>query len=131
MKITAFNPMIMTKNGDPLIKLFEELGFAVIHKKENIDGVETNRSARMKNPDGFYIDVSETQSVPQETTLIRINVDNFDEAYDMLKDKGFVNVNGDHIIKTDSSKSAIMVSPSGFAVDVVKHIKKSERTAEK
>jgi hypothetical protein len=117
----------MTKNGDPLIKLFEELGFAVIHKKENIDGVETNRSARMKNPDGFYIDVSETQSVPQETTLIRINVDNFDEAYDMLKDKGFVNVNGDHIIKTDSSIAAVMVSPSGFAVDIIKHIKKDSQ----
>ena len=29
MKITSFNPQIFTKNADPIVALFEELGYAV------------------------------------------------------------------------------------------------------
>ena len=34
--ITSFNPQIIPKNSEPLIKLFEELGFERSHTKENI-----------------------------------------------------------------------------------------------
>lgn len=147
MKITGFCPMIVTQNADPIIRLFEELGFVIIHGKNAISGVEINRSVTMKNPDGFRIVVSETKAEGfPEFTAVRMNVDNFDEAYDMLKQKGFKNIFDDRqdilirygfkdnlvdfIIKTESSKSALMVSPSGFTIHLIKHIKKSERTAE-
>ena len=32
MKITTFNPSIITKEAEPIIKLFEELGYAQPHK---------------------------------------------------------------------------------------------------
>ena len=37
MKITTFNPMILSKNAEEIIKLFEELGFEKKHQKDNID----------------------------------------------------------------------------------------------
>ena len=36
MRITAFNPQIVTKDPEPIIKLFEELGFEKRHVKEGI-----------------------------------------------------------------------------------------------
>ena len=36
MKITTFNPQIITKNAEPLVKLFEELGFEKRHNPEGI-----------------------------------------------------------------------------------------------
>ena len=36
MQITTFNPMILSKNADEIIKLFEELGFRRRHTKEDI-----------------------------------------------------------------------------------------------
>ena len=48
MKITTFNPSIITKDGESTIKLFEELGFQQTHNKaENVD-VEFS-AHRMKN----------------------------------------------------------------------------------
>ena len=39
MKITTFNPQIVTKNPEPIIKLFEELGFVQTHNKADIRGI--------------------------------------------------------------------------------------------
>ncbi|MBR6386130.1 MAG: hypothetical protein IKS03_08455 [Ruminococcus sp.] len=79
----------------------------------------------MKNADGFGVDVSETYALPQESlTVIRINVDYFDEAYKMLTEKVFKNFYGNRTADHPSSKSAIMISPSGFAINLIKHIKK-------
>ena len=36
MKITSFNPLIVTKDAEPVVKLFEELGFEKRHVKEGI-----------------------------------------------------------------------------------------------
>lgn len=48
MKITTFNPSIITKDAAPIIRLFEELGFKQTHNKaENVD-VEFS-AHRMKN----------------------------------------------------------------------------------
>ena len=35
MKITSFNPLIITKNAADTVKLFEELGFEVKHNKKD------------------------------------------------------------------------------------------------
>ena len=58
MKITTFNPAIITKESAPIIKLFEELGFEQTHNKaENVD-VEFS-AHRMKDASGFHVDVVE------------------------------------------------------------------------
>ena len=79
----------------------------------------------MKNADGFYVDISNVP-VPQDLTLIRMNVDDFNEAYKFLLDKGFTNVQGDKTVDTNTNKSAMMKSPSGFAFDLCQHIKDND-----
>ena len=61
--------------------------------------------------------------LPQDKVLIRMNVDNFKEAYDILIANGFTNTRGDGSIETSSSKAATMVSPSGFSISLVEHKK--------
>ncbi len=53
-----------------------------------------------------------------------MNVRDFQEAYDFLVSKGFKNAQGDRITKTSSSMSALMVSPSGFAISLSYHKRK-------
>ena len=123
MKITSFNPLIVTKDAAPLIELFEALGFERRHTLAATasGGVETT-NFRMKNESGFYVDISQVETVPQDMTLIRMNVPDFDEAYDFLISKGFVHKSG-RVVETETNKSAMLVSPSGFAFDLCQHIK--------
>ena len=127
MKITSFNPLIVTKDAEAAIALFEALGFERRHKKTGINGDDDITSVRMKytSEDGkvFHIDIAESARVPRDITSIRMNVDNFDEAFKMLEEKGFKNAQGDRITDTGTSKSTMMVSPSGFSVSVTEHIK--------
>ena len=76
MKITSFNPQIITKNAEPILKLFKEIG-----------------------------------------------VDDIDEAYQMLTERGFKNFYGDKAVEMKRAKSAMMISPSGFAINLIQHIK--------
>ncbi len=55
--------------------------------------------------------------------MIRLNVDNFEEAAEILIAHGFVNTRGDGKIETKSAKAATMVSPSGFRISLIEHIK--------
>ena len=123
MKITTFNPSIIVKDAEPVIKLFEALGFAETHNKaENVD-VEFS-AHRMKNESGFHVDVVEVPMIPQTYTTIRINVDNFEEAYDFFMSRGFRESKFAPPSTTASSKYAYLVSPSGVIIDVCQHIKK-------
>ena len=125
MKITSFNPLIITKDAENVIKLFEDLGFERRHKKTGINDEDiTSVRMRYTGEDGkvFHVDVT-SAPIPQDITSIRMNVDNFDEAYEMFKAKGFVNAQGDKITDTGSSRSTMMVSPSGFSITVAQHIK--------
>ena len=125
MKITTFDPLIITKDAENVIKLFEALGFERRHKKTGINDEDiTSVRMRYTGEDGkvFHVDVT-SAPVPQDITSIRMNVDNFEEAYEMLKAKGFVNAQGDKITDTGSSRSTMMVSPSGFSITVAQHIK--------
>ena len=124
MKITTFNPQIITNNAEQLIELFEALGFESNHKKEAI-GEKNVTGIVMKNADGFKLDISQSDvQVPQDMVAIRMNVDDFDEAYDMLTARGFENFYGDKTADTPTSRSAVMRSPSGFSINLVKHISK-------
>ena len=124
MKITSFNPMILSKDADNAIKLFEELGF----EKRHVPVTETETGdvtcTRMKDATGFYVDIADLPDIPQDMTYIRMNVDDYDKAYEILTAHGFKNTRGDGAIETGSAKAATMVSPSGVTISLIKHIKK-------
>lgn len=123
MKITSFNPLIVTKDAENVIKLFESLGFERRHSIDANTGKEDFTSVRLKNAEGFYVDVANVESMPRDMTLIRMNVDDFDEAYKFLTERGFTNPKGGKTVETETNKSMMMVSPSGFAFDLCQHIK--------
>lgn len=122
MKITTFNPMILTADAEPVIKLFEELGFEKRHAPTVTAGTSEITSTRMSDANGFHIDVAGVASMTQDRTIIRMNVDDFDEAFAFLTARGFTHPGG-KLVETASNKSAMMVSPSGFAFDLCQHIK--------
>lgn len=123
MNITTFNPMILSKDADNIVKLFEEMGFEKKHQKENIDGRDITNT-RMVSPNGFHVDVAHVQSMEKDMTTMRMNVSDFDETYDFLKAHGFKNARGDdHAVESASAKSCLMISPSGFSIQLTQHIK--------
>ena len=123
MKITTFNPAIITKEAESTMKVFEELGFEQTHNKAENNDVEFS-AHRMKDANGFHVDVVEVPVIPQTYTCIRINVDNYDEAYEFFISRGFREARGFAPSTTKSSKYAYLVSPSGFIIDICEHIKK-------
>ncbi len=123
MHITTFNPMILSKNADEIIKLFEALGFERLHKVDNIDGKDIS-SVRMKDANGFCVDVARVESMERDMTTMRMNVRDFDEAYAFLKAHGFKNARGeDHTVESKSARSCLMFSPSGFSIQLTQHIR--------
>ena len=125
MKITSFNPLIVTQDSEAAIKLFEDLGFERRHTKTGINDSDiTDFRMRYESEDGkvFHIDIAKAP-VPKDITTIRMNIRDFDEAYKMLRDRGFKNLYGDETVNTASSKAAMMVSPSGFVICIIRHIK--------
>ncbi len=125
MKITTFDPIIVSKSAEDVIKVFEDLGFEKSHSPVTTTELGDVQSYRMKNVDGFHVDVSNAlQDIERDYTLIRMNVDNFEEAYDILIKHGFTNTRGDKTLDTKSATAATMVSPSGFRIALVQHIKK-------
>ena len=123
MQITTFNPMILSKNADEIIKLFEELGFERRHKVDNIDDKDIS-SVRMTDANGFHVDVARVESMEKDMTTIRMNVRDFDEAYAFLKAHGFKNARDeDHIVESKSARSCLMFAPSGFSIQLTQHIR--------
>lgn len=124
MKITTFDPIIVTNKAEDVVKLFADLGFEKTHAP--VTTVETGdvHSTRMKHENGYHVDVAQALSdLPRDMTYIRMNVDDFEEAYNILVKHGFKNTRGDGTVDTKSAKAATMVSPSGFTIALVKHIK--------
>ena len=124
MKITTFNPLILSTKADDVIKLFEELGFEPNHAP--VIPLETGdvTDTRLKDENGHSIDVANPEQLPQDTTAIRINVDNFAEAFDILEKHGFKNTRKDRVVVAETARAATMVSPSGLTIVLVKHVKK-------
>ena len=125
MKITAFNPIIITPKADETIALFEALGFERRHQKDGIN--ENITSVDLKNADGFRMDVTHVAQMPQAMTSIRMTVRDFDEAYKLLESHGFKNAQGEKITETGTSKATMMVSPSGFSISLSQHIRKEDK----
>ena len=122
MKITSFNPLIVTKDAENVIKMFEELGFKRHHTKDDI-GKDSVTNVRMKSDEGFYVDVSQAE---EEHVMIRMNVSDLNEATEFLKAHGFRMARHEaakDTVDTGSSKFNIMVSPTGTIFSVSQHIK--------
>ena len=127
MKITSFHPVIMSTKADEIIPLFEELGFKRKHFTK-FDELGSS-SVLMEDANGFRVDVSQVDTLPhgnRDLMSIRINVDDYDEAFEFLTAHGFTNPLGDGLVLTGSSKGALLLSPSGFLINLVKHIKKAQ-----
>ena len=127
MKITTFDPLIVSPKAADAIKVFEALGFEKTHAPVTETETGENHTVRMKDANGFHVDVSQVDSFQQDVTYIRMNVDDFEEAYSILTAHGFTNTRGDGTLDTKSAKEATMVSPSGFRIALVKHIKKEDK----
>ena len=123
MKITTFNPLIVSSKADEIISLFEELGFEKRHTPSVDTGDRKVTRTRMKDGNGFYVDISKVETIPRDMTAIRMNVDNFREAYDLLTARGFRKAPGVEEVDLETSRVLLMVSPTGFAIDVIEHIK--------
>ncbi len=120
--------MIVTSNADSVIALFEALGFERRHKKTGINDKDIE-SVRMRytNEDGkvFHVDIA-SAPVPRDIASIRMNVSDFDEAFNMLQEKGFINAQGDKVTNTASSKATMMASPTGYTINLIEHIRKHD-----
>lgn len=123
MKISAFNPLIVSKDADNIIKLFEELGFEKRHQPVTNTGSGDTTTTRMKHANGFYIDIAGWEGASQDISEIRMNVDDFEKAYEIFKSHGFENTRGDATVDLETSKTAVMKNASGLMVSLVKHIK--------
>lgn len=125
MKITTFNPLIITRHAEPVVRRFEELGFQRHHRKEEI-GEFAFTDIRMKDANGFYLDIMQTDALPlrRDWTAVRMNVDDFFGAYSILLARGFKNACADRTAVTGSSRSALMMAPSGLTIYLVQHIRK-------
>ena len=122
MKITTFNPLIITRDPESAIQLFEELGFVRRHTKEGI-GEANVTDVRMKNPDGFYVDIAGGDG---EYTMIRMNVDDFDETVEFLLAHGFRKPRHERASKTidtGSSQYTMLVSPTGYIMAISQHFR--------
>ena len=127
MTITSFSPMILSKDADNIVKLFEEMGFEKKHQNDNIDNKDIS-SISMKDANGFSRTVARVESMEKDMTTMRLNVRDFDEAYEFLKDHGFKNARGeDKAVESKHAKSCLMISPSGFSIQLTQHIRKEDR----
>ena len=130
MKITTLNPQIITRDPKSIIALLEAFGFERTHTKLNGGDVDFT-SIRMKlmkdgsDTESFHVDVIESGVMESQSdlTTIRINVDDFDAAYELLTGKGFKEARKFGVSRTESSKFAYLIAPSGFIIVLSQHIK--------
>ena len=73
MKITSFNPLIVTKHDLPAIELFEALGFERRHNNTDIENRNIS-DIDLKGANGFHVDVAQA-NVTRDMMSIRMNVD--------------------------------------------------------
>ena len=123
MKITTFNPLIVSPKADEVVSLLEELGFERRHAPVVDTGGMTVERTRMRDAGGLSVDVSKVEALPRDLTAIRMNVDDFDAACELLAAHGFTKAPGVEPIEMERSRLLMMASPSGLCIEVVQHIK--------
>jgi hypothetical protein len=123
MEITTFNPLIVSDKANEIVALFEEMGFELRHAPTVDEETAADQDFRLKDANGFYVDVAQYTGIPQDMSMIRMNVRDFDEVYEVLIRHGFKNTRGDDTINTTTSKAATMVAESGVIIALVEHLR--------
>ena len=109
MKITGFNPLIVTKDPEATVRLFEALGFEKCHNPTGTSAVGNEyNSYRMTDANGFHVDVSTTAAPMKQ---------------DLTAAHGFTSGQNGTVTNTGSAKACILFSSSGFAINLIQHIK--------
>ena len=123
MKVTGINPVFAVKDFEETLPIYEALGFKVIHKNPGLKGCMYYVLA---DEEDHRFDVALQPDVDPETDItqmLRINVDDFDEAYKLFTDKGFTSKRGVH--DTDSFTCVSLTDPTGcYSVYLTKHKRK-------
>ena len=89
-----------------------------------MDGLEWDNPLRIRSWQELINYILQVEGLPRPAiSTIRMNVDNFDEAYELLKSHGFTEAPGAEVTNTGSAKSILMMAPSRFLINVVQHIK--------
>ena len=123
MKITSFGPEVMVTDAEPVIQLFKDLGFEPRHHQEGLADKNVEGNV-LRDANGFRMNILQVPGLSRPAIpSIRMNVDNFDEAYELLKKHGFTEAPGASVTDTGSAKSIMMVSPTRYIINIVQHIK--------
>ena len=81
MKITTFDPIIVTAKVEDAVEVFETLGFEKKHAPITDTGQRDVQSYRMKNADGYHVDVADVNDIQQDMEYIRINAGGIDNIF--------------------------------------------------
>ena len=119
MKIKSFNPLILTSDTESTIKLFEDLGFEKCHTRDDYEEREDIVGVHMKDANSFCVDVVKSDRAPKDMVMNGMNVDDFDEARNMLEKHGLNSPS--EAVEDASSKSIGMYSPSGLSIGLVEY----------
>lgn len=85
MKITSFNPLIVTKKAAECQELFEALGFEKRH--DTPSGVdESIHTVRMKDANGFHVDITGFDQLPQVSVITKPRFSSFFTVKVLLPD---------------------------------------------
>lgn len=130
MKITGLTTQIITKAPEAAISLFESLGFERRHNKTGDDEFSFSTVIMKKAKDGsdtesFCVEIISSPKNPldRDLTGMRINVDDFEAACELMEKMGAVRSNNFGTNVTPSSKYQYFILPSGAVVDICYHIK--------
>ena len=124
MKISTFNPLVVSSKAEDIIGLLEEMGFEKRHRLVVDTGDRTSVRTRMRDANGFYADVSQFDQSERDMTAIRMNVDDFEEAFEKLTSMGFKPAPGAKEVNLEKTRALLMQAPSGFLLELMQHIKK-------
>jgi hypothetical protein len=123
VKITTFEPYLLVKDAESTVEFFESLGFERRHLLEDV-GDEGLTGIVMRNEGGFRVNIVQSDNLPRESlTGIRINVDDFDEAFNLLAARGFVKAPGTDVVDTGSAKAQLMMGANRLLIELIQHIK--------
>ncbi|MCQ2050185.1 MAG: VOC family protein [Candidatus Saccharibacteria bacterium] len=115
MKVTAFNPALVTNNPDESIGFFKKLGFKII-KKLTFDSVNDIEYI-LENESGQRMDIVYDEKIQKNMNVCRINVDDFDEAVNIFSEHGFKFIIEPLVTKT--SKVVAFETPNHYIIFIL------------
>lgn len=116
--------MIETSHGENLIRYFESMGFEMQHIRQldAVDGRSVS-DVSMKDENGFRVDICRDEAAAADRICIRLNVDDFDEAYKTLTAQGFRDIQEGRFMESRTAVETMLVAPSGLGIRLVRHKK--------